>query len=211
MPVAGSQRSDVHAFPSEHVIGVPAWQLPLAPHHSVPLHAFPSEQEVPAGRMVWLHPVVGEHESRVQSFQSSHERVAPDTHAPVESQVSSPSHRFPLGHGVPTSGMLVQPDCELHPSAVHALRSSQSRGVPGRHEPCELHSSAPLHAFPSEHEAPVRGALIQPVAGSHVSDVQELASLQFSDVPCTHVPWALQVSRPLHAFPSEQDAPDCGR
>ena len=66
-PVAGSQESAVHGFPSSQLTGVP-WQVPLL-HVSSVVHAEPSSHDPLVGTC-W-HPVTGSHESAVQGFPSS--------------------------------------------------------------------------------------------------------------------------------------------
>jgi len=70
-----------------------------------------------------------------------------------------------------------------------------------------------VHALPSLHwlalvqdAQPAIGAVLQPLAGSQLSVVQLLPSLQVSGVPAAHAPdW--QVSAPLHVFPSPHAVP----
>src|SRR5262249_43837260 len=62
--------------------------------------------------------------------------------------------------------------------------------------------SAPLQTLASAHEVPlVTLVAVQPVAGTQLSVVHGLPSLQVSGVPATQTP-AEQVSVPLHRFPS---------
>jgi hypothetical protein len=71
---------------------------------------------------------------------------------------------------------------------VQKLLSLQLSGVPAVQTP-DWQVSAPLHAFPSLHDAPFASVTCwQPVAGMHESDVQALLSLQLSGVPAVHVP-----------------------
>lgn len=68
--------------------------------------------------------------------------------------------------------------------------------------------SVPLHKLPSLHEVPAgRGVNEQPDCARQLSVVHGLPSLQVKGVPAVQVPLLLQVSKPLHAFPSEQEAP----
>src|SRR2546425_623224 len=88
-------------------------------------------------------------------------------------------------------------------SMVHGFPSLQLRAGPGVQVPA-WQVSAPLHTFPSLHEVPFGTAVcLQPATGSQVSVVHTSLSSQLSGVPAVQVP-ALQVSAPLHAFPSLQ-------
>lgn len=115
---------------------------------------------------------------------------------------------------------------------MQTLPSSTVNGVPGRHTASASQISGPLHAFPSEHEAPaafctpdvqqaeVSGVTDEqhglvmgvcatvPLAGSHESAVQTFPSFVAIGVPVRHCPAPLQISEPLHRFPSAQDEPD---
>jgi len=96
----------------------------------------------------------------------------------------------------------------LHESAVQALPSLQVGAVPAWQAPEALQVSLPLQALPSEQGVPAETlAKTQPVAGLQLSEVQGFESAQVSAVPAWHTPEALQVSLPLHAFPSLQDEP----
>jgi hypothetical protein len=100
---------------------------------------------------------------------------------------------------------------------VQAKVSLQSSGVPARHPVVALapapgaQVSVPLHRFESL-QAESFGVKTQaPVAGLHVSEVQDRLSLQGAGgVPETHLPglpWLRShVSTPLQAFPSLQFA-----
>src|SRR5688572_439680 len=103
-----------------------------------------------------------------------------------------------------------QPPAAEHESIVHALPSLQSSGVPARQLPFAPQVSAPLHALPSPHDAPVRGVFLQPSTGSHASVVQTLLSLQFGAGPDKHEPFAAHVSAPLQTVLSAHDAPVLG-
>jgi hypothetical protein len=90
-----------------------------------------------------------------------------------------------------------------HDSSVHALLSSQSGGEPPTQEPPE-HLSAVVHALPSSQDS-VLFECLQPLAGSQLSSVQPLLSLQLGGGPPTQFPleqWSLVV----HALPSLQAA-----
>ena len=72
------------------------------------------------------------------------------------------------------------------------------------HEPSALHVSAPLHALPSVHDAPVFGVITQPVAGTQVSEVHALRSSMLGGAPATQPVAGAHVSKPLQALPSPQ-------
>jgi hypothetical protein len=170
------------------------------------LQTFASAHDVPFATGVVVQPVDALQPSVVHGLPSLQTSGVPAVHEPLW-QVSAPLQAFPSEHVVPfATGVVVQPDAALHPSVVHGLPSLHVSGVPAVHVPL-WHVSAPLQAFPSEHDEPlVTGVLTQPVPGSQLSEVHTLPSLQLGAVPLVHVPlW--QVSAPLHAFPSEHDVP----
>ena len=91
---------------------------------------------------------------------------APALHAWLALHVSAPLHTLASAHEVPTGW----PACR-HPmageqlSAVQALASLQSSGLPATQALAPLHVSAPLQRFPSSHGVPCpTGACWQPVA-----------------------------------------------
>jgi len=136
--------------------------------------------------------------SIVHALPSSQMSGVPALQVPAIVQVSNPLHALLSEHDVPPgSGMYAQPVAGSQASAVHAWLSLQVSGVPGMHEPSELHSSAPLQALPSEHAAPVFGVAVHPVAGLQESVVQVLLSSHVSGTPATHAP-AMQNSAPSH-------------
>ena len=62
------------------------------------------------------------------------------------------------------------------------------------------HTSFTVHGLPSSHVTVALGVYTQPRAGSQLSSVHVLLSLQTSGVPGRHVPVVgSQVSTPLHA------------
>jgi len=136
--------------------------------------------------------------SIVHALPSSQTSGVPVLQVPAIVQVSNPLHALLSEHEVPPgSGAYAQPVAGSQASAVHASLSLQVSAVPGVHEPSELHTSPPLHRFPSEHEAPVFGVAVHPVAGLQASVVQVLLSSQVSGTPATHAP-AMQNSAPSH-------------
>ena len=86
----------------------------------------------------------------------------------------------------------------LHESAVHGLPSSQLRGAPAQLP--AAHVSLMVHALPSLHET-LLNTCMHPVAGSQLSSVQTLASLQFVGGPPTHAP-PRQASLVVQRLPS---------
>jgi hypothetical protein len=106
----------------------------------------------------------------------------------------------------PATGACAQPETGLHESVVHAFKSLQLRVAPGAQRPL-WQVSAPLHTLLSVHDVPFRtGVVEQPKAGTQLSVVQMLPSLQTSGVPAVHTPvW--QVSAPLQTFPSAHGVP----
>jgi hypothetical protein len=184
-PVAGLQPSVVHGFPSLHVGGVPAVQVPLW-HVSAPLQASPSEQEVPFATTLF---------EQTPALQTSVVQGLPSLQSP-----------FTLHDWQPAIGVFTQPEPALHVSVVQALLSLQLGGVPPVQVPV-WHVSAPLQALPSLHEVPfVTAVFTQPVDVLQLSVVHTFASLQSGGVPGVQAPLR-QVSAPLQALPSAHDAP----
>jgi hypothetical protein len=151
------------------------------------LHTVVSAQDVPLGRFVlgWHCPAL--HTSVVQGLPSLQSVLTVQgTH--------------------PGIAVCVQPLTALQPSTVHALPSLQLGAVPGRQVPT-WHVSVPLHWSASTHGVPlVTGVCLQPTAGSQVSAMQGLPSLQLGGTPATQTAlW--QVSVPLHLFASGQMVP----
>jgi hypothetical protein len=92
-----------------------------------------------------------------------------------------------------------------HPSFVQDLPSSQPSAPPGTQVPF-WHVSPTVHAEPSLHFNVSSAVNLHPLVGSQVSFVQGLPSSQLSGAPEVQVA-PLQVSTPLHTFPSEQPVP----
>src|SRR5438093_98003 len=106
----------------------------------------------------------------------------------------------------PGMALWTQARTALHVSVVHALPSSQLRGVPTVQIP-DRHVSAPLHTLPSLHEVAVATAgCWQPVTGSQMSVVHGFPSSQLRDDPAVQVP-DRHVSAPLHTLPSLHEVP----
>src|SRR5438093_388430 len=106
----------------------------------------------------------------------------------------------------PGMALWTQARTALHVSVVHALPSSQLRGVPTVQIP-DRHVSAPLHTLPSLHEVPLKTAgCWHPVTGSQMSVVHGFPSSQLRDDPAVQVP-DRHVSAPLHTLPSLHEVP----
>ena len=157
-PAAGSQASAVHGLPSSSAGGVPGAHAP-AWHSSLPLQAFPSEHDVPLSGKCTT-PSTGSHESAVHGLPSSSAGALPGAHVPLALQVSAPLHALPSEQEVPAAtGACTTPRVGSQLSLVHALPSSVEGGVPATQAPLALQVSAPLQAFPSEHDAPAAAGL----------------------------------------------------
>jgi hypothetical protein len=204
-PKTGSQLSVVQAFPSSQLSVVPPRQDPLW-QVSLPLHTFPSAQDVPLSTGACAHPVAGLQLSVVQGLPSLQSSGVPVVQAPAW-QVSLPSQRSLSAHDVPfASGLVWQPVIGSQVSAVQAFPSLQSSGAPLVHTPA-WQVSAPLQTVPSLHDVPlITGVLVHPNTGSQPSAVQGFASVQLRAVPPVQVPdW--QISLPLHTSPSAHAVP----
>ena len=195
-PVAGLQLSVVQTFPSSQVTGGPMHE-PFE-HVSPAVHAFRSLQAF--ALFVETHPVAGSQLSVVHGLLSLQTAAAPARHAPN-------AHTSPIVHALPSSQASVllaktHPVAGLQLSVVHALPSSHTRGTPGWHVP-PVHTSPTVQAFPSEQEFASFVKTQPPVAGSQLSLVQGLLSLQTTPAPDRHAPMA-QKSAAVHALPSSQ-------
>jgi hypothetical protein len=144
----------------------------------------------------------------VHGLPSSTVGGVPAVHAPALLQSSAPLQAFPSEHDVPAaSTVCVTPAAGSQASAVHALPSSTTGGVPATQEPLPLHVSLPLQALPSEQLVPVAtGVCFTPVFGSQESAVHGLPSSTVGGVPAAQVPLE-HISTPLQALPSEHDVP----
>src|SRR6266481_6749820 len=193
LPSSGLHRYVVQRLPSSQLTGVPGRHAPVVGSQvSTPLHALPSLQttgvpaQMPAAHMsfvvhglpssqkmmllgVCTQPSVSSQVSSVQGLPSSQLGGVPGTHPPVVgSQLSMPLHAFP---------------------------SSQLTYMP-RQTPF-WHTSFTVHGLPSSHVTVALGVYTQPRAGSQLSSVHVLLSLQTSGVPGRHVPVVgTQVSAP---------------
>jgi hypothetical protein len=106
----------------------------------------------------------------------------------------------------PAIGTFEHPVVVEQLSVVQALLSLQLRAVPALHTPLRQ-VSLPLQTLPSPHGVPLRtGVARHPNAGSQLSFVHGLLSLQTSVVPAVqtafwHVSAPLQTLPSLHAVP----------
>src|SRR5262245_14660299 len=172
------------------------------------VQALPSLQVLPSGfggsEQI---PVAGLHVPALWHWSEAvHTTGVPAWQAPFW-HISAPLQALPSLQLVPlATGVCVQPPAALHPSVVHGLPSSQLVPEPGTQIPAwqveaDAQAVAGAHTVPSG-----TGELWQPVAGSHVSAVHGLVSLQTRGVPGWHTPpW--QTSAPLHALASAQLVP----
>jgi hypothetical protein len=208
-PAVGSHESTVHGLPSSTTSGVPGAQLALASHFSAPLQTFESEQLVPTATGVWTTPPVAVHESAVHGLPSSTTKGVPALQAPAPSQSSSPLQRLESAQEVPCGvGVWLTPEVGSQASVVHGLPSSTTRGLPEAQTPEPSQVSLPLHALPSEQDAPwATEVCFTPADGSQESAVQGFPSSTTGEVPAVQTPDPSQVSLPLQAFPSEQEEP----
>jgi hypothetical protein len=181
-----SHESVVHGFPSSILGPVPATQVPVALQVSVPLHALPSEHDVPVATGVWNTPVAL-HPSVVHGLPSDVCTGAPP-HAP-DVHWSLVVHASPSEHEVPSAaGVCWAPFEGLQVSAVQGLPSLTSMGVPAVQVPEALQASAPLQRLVSSQEVPVgNGAWVTPATGSQESLVHGLPSVVGTGLP-TQVP-----------------------
>jgi hypothetical protein len=147
--------------------GVPAVHVPLW-HVSAPLHASPSEQDVPFVTGVATQPVLGLHESVVHGLPSLQVSDVPAVHVPLW-HVSAPLQALPSEHDVPFATAVFAHTPELHVSVVHGFPS--------------LQSAATAHGW-----QPAIGVFAHPELVLHESVVHALPSLQLSGVPAVHVP-----------------------
>src|SRR5437867_1879335 len=164
-PVAGSQLSVVHTFPSSQLGAGP-------PTHVPPLHVSFVVQALPslhgAVLFVWTQPVAGLQESSVQGVGSREVEGGRPAHAPPL-QVSFVVQALPSLHGA-VLFVWTQPVAGVQESSVQGLPSLQFGGGPPAHAP-PLQVSFVVQALPSLHGA-VLFVWTQPAAGLHDSSVQ---------------------------------------
>ena len=135
----------------------------------------------------------------MQTFPSLQFRLTPGWQLPPEQESPIVQALLSLQEAVLLA--CVQPVAGLQASFVHTLPSSQLGAAPPTQVP-PLHVSLVVHALPSLHGA-VLLVYTQPVAGTQVSFVQGLLSLQVSGVPGWQIPEE-QVSVPSHKSASAQ-------
>jgi hypothetical protein len=178
-PLDGLHASVVQALLSLTLTGVPLLQLPVEPQVSLPLHAFPSVQLVPAALLVWVTaPVVVLQVSVVQGLPSSTTTGVPGWQAPVALQSSAPVHALLSVQLVPlATGLWVMPVPAAQASVVQGLLSFRFGAVPATQVPVELQVSAPLHTLASAQLVPeATGVWTTPVPVTKLSVVQGLPS-----------------------------------
>jgi hypothetical protein len=139
--------------------------------------------------------------SVVHALSSLHEIAAPPWHEP-------PPHVSPEVQALPSSQDAVlfvktHPVAGLQLSVVQALSSLHVTVKPPWHEP-PPHASSVVQALPSSQDA-VLFVKTHPVAGSQLSFVQPLPSLQTTAAPPWHEP-PPHVSPEVQALPSSQGA-----
>ena len=210
-PVAGSQLSAVHAFPSSQLSGVPAVHVP-AWQVSSPLQTLPSEHDVPLATGVWMHPVAGSQLSAVHAFPWSQLSGVP-WHAPEPVQASPPVQAFPSLHAAPTLAVCTQPLTGSQVSVVQVFVSLQLTGDPW-HAPEPVQASPAVQALPSLQGVP-GGAEDPPTQSPDPSQVslteQGLPLSQATPAgaagPLRQIPLPLQASLRVHGSPSSHDVP----
>ena len=184
----------------------------VPPPHTPAVHVSPSTQSVPlkqgppslAGCASQM-PANSLQTPTLQKLSSEEQsRGTPPAHVPAAH--SSPTvQKRPSLQGT-VLNVVKHPVTGSQASLVHRLPSLHTSGVPNAHSPL-WQVSLPLQMLPSLHEVPLMsGTFAQPVAGSQVSVVQGLESLQTGGAPSVHTPlW--QVSLPLQRSPSGQSVP----
>jgi len=143
----------------------------------------------------------------VHTLLSLQLRAVPAVHVPAW-QVSAPLHTLLSLHDVPLrTGVLAHPETGLQLSVVHTFAVVAHKRACPRYITPAWQVSLPLHTLPSLHDEPLGTAVFwQPVAGSQLSVVHTLPSLQLRGVPGVHTPlW--HVSAPLHTLPSLHAVP----
>jgi hypothetical protein len=197
-PLAALHESSVHTLPSLQFGAVPAWHDP-PPHTSAPLQALPSEHETVFG--AFTQPLAGLHVSSVHTLPSLQFGAVPAWHDPPP-HTSAPLQALPSEHET-VFGAFTQPLAALHESSVHTLPSLQFGAVPAWHDP-PPHTSAPLQAFPSEHE-PVTLFVWQVPVALQVSASSHAVSLELPQAePGGRNPASTHVPVPLHASSARQ-------
>jgi hypothetical protein len=206
-PCTASQLSEVQVLLSLQFSAAPGRQLPVALQVSWPLQRSLSSQALPAARLVcehgsWPTGVEDAQLSFVHGLLSLQLGAMPPTQPPTPLQVSTPLQALPSEHSVPMARLVnTQPLAELQLSAVQALPSLHTRGVPAWQLPLAAQISLPLQASPSEQERPATPVWTHPVAATQLSSVQTLLSLQTTGVAPAHTP-PPQTSPLVQAFPS---------
>ena len=152
-PLAGSQKSLVHALESVQTTAVPATQLPVL-HLSPTVHTLPSASHavLSLGAGSKAHrPLLWSQASAVQSLPSLQFLYGPATHN-LPLHWSFCVHALSSASHVATFAMFTQPLSGEQASSVHGFLSSQESNAPAVHCP-SLHVSLMVHALPSASQA----------------------------------------------------------
>jgi hypothetical protein len=155
---------------------------------------------------VFVQPLMALQASVVHALPSLQLSAGPGVQTPLW-QVSAPLQTVLSAHDVPLgTATFWHPTTGSQLSVVQTLLSLQLSAVPAAQTPL-WHVSLPLQTVPSAHGVPFRtGTWVHPKAGSQLSVVQTLESLQLSAVPGVHAPF-WQVSLPLQTLPSVHELP----
>jgi hypothetical protein len=130
---------------------------------------------------VFAQPVAGLQESVVHTLLSLQFGATPAVQTPPW-QVSAPLHALLSLQAVPLLTLVcTQPVVGLQESVVQTLESLQLGGVPVV-QTAPRHTSAPLQAFPSEHEKPSACGGLAHEPALQTSAVHGLPSLQLAGV-----------------------------
>ncbi len=201
-PMARSQPSEVHGFPSSQTGAAPATQVPS-------LQVSPTVQALPSSHLAVVapktQPLIASQLSAVQGFWSSHAVGAPGKHAP-SLQVSPSVQTLPSSQA-PVLLVLEQPAVLSQVSVVHRFLSSQAVATPPWHEP-SLQPSPVVHLSPSSQ--PAVPLLWLQLPSLQLSIVQAFLSSQSVPLPPTQTP-AAHKSAWVQALPSSQGVPSPAR
>src|SRR3990172_8078421 len=194
-PVAGLQESSVQTFASSQLVAAPPTQAPAA-QVSLVVQALASLQA--AVLLVYTQPVAGVQVSVVHTLLSLQVIAVPPQTPAVHT--SPLVQALPSSHTVPLVTLVnTQPVVGAQVSVVHTLLSLQVIAVPPQTP--AVHTSPLVQALPSLHTVPLATLVnTQPVAGSQVSVVQGMLSLQTIPVPA-HTP-AVHTSPEVQALSS---------
>ena len=111
-PINGSQYAARHGLSVSHGADFPGEHAPFPSHVSSPLHASPSEHDVPSGFGKVVHPLCGSRTAVRHGLSVQQGCASPGVHTPAPSHVSWPLQALPSEHDVPFGfGDVVQPIC----------------------------------------------------------------------------------------------------